>query len=563
MIKQTTTKLAHSWLAHWLPFLHWLPLLNRQSLAADVTAGLVAGILIIPQAIALATLSGMPPEYGFYTAIFPVIVVSLFGSSWHVLSGPNTAVAILTTSILQIYASPFTPDYIAYVITLTFMVGVLQLGFGLLRLGVVFNYFSYTVMVALITGVGIIIMVQSISPFLGLMVNIGEPLEDTLYQLAYSIQLINPYAAGIGLITVVSGFLAKKYTRFPPLIAAVVIGMLASFILELFIGSASTKMDKLGFISFSALPLSVPDFSPETFAIAQQGMIVGAISIAFLALMQSAIIARSMAVSSGQHVNMNQEIVGHGLSNIAGGFLSCFVSCGSFNRSAANLESGAVTPLVGIISAFVLGFLVYFASDILAFMPMALMAGVLILVGWGLIDGAEVKKLLSMKTETRVIFLLTLGTTLYGGVQNGVFLGLFLSVVSYLRNVSKPEIQVLTGERAEQYYPLDFEEGNVLLISGSLFFGSVPALENALMEMEELDEGKEHLYLSMRSLQNIDQASLKVFIQEAHKRAEHGKRLVMLLESDKLYQRSLKQHGYVLTPGRGGVFSATLAEENL
>ncbi|MCP4701047.1 MAG: SulP family inorganic anion transporter [Gammaproteobacteria bacterium] len=536
------------------PFLQWVPLLNRRNVKADLIAGIIAGILILPQAIALATLAGMPPEYGFYTAIFPVIVLGVFGASWHALAGPNTAVALLTISILQIYASPFTPDYIAYVITLTFMVGVLQLLFGVLRLGVIFNYFSHTVMVALVSGVGIIIIVQQLGIFFGLTVNVGEPIEDTLYQLAHSLYLSNWYEALVGFVTVLSGILVKKYSRFPPMIAAVVIGMLAGVAVDAAVGSAVANIDKLGYMSLSLTPFSAPDFTQENFAIAQQGLFTGAFAIAFLALMQSAVIARSMAVRSGQSVDMNQEVTGHALSNIVGSFLSCFVSCGSFNRSAANIDAGAVTPLTGLISAAVLALLVFFATDIIAAMPMSTMAGVLILVGWGLIKPGDIKKLLLLSRESRYIFLLVSGTTIYGGVQNGVFLGMLLSVAIYLRRVSKPEIECVTGKKARQYYPLGLDSGNVLQVSGSLFFGSVPALEKALAKMADMDNRRENLIILGQHIQNLDEAGVNVFVQEAKRREANKKRLVLLLESRKLYDTELKQHGFTLVPWHGDIY---------
>jgi len=121
----------------------WLPLLDRGTIRNDIVAGITAGVLILPQAIALATLAGMPPEYGLYTAIFPVIIVCLAGSSWHSLSGPNTAVAVLIATTIAPFANIGAPEYVQYAITLTFMAGVLQLVLGLLRLGVVFNYFYH------------------------------------------------------------------------------------------------------------------------------------------------------------------------------------------------------------------------------------------------------------------------------------------------------------------------------------------------------------------------------------------------------------------------------------
>ncbi|MGN7611936.1 SulP family inorganic anion transporter [Magnetococcales bacterium HHB-1] len=529
------------WFLLLFPFMQWVSILDKVKIKADISAGIIAGVLILPQAIALATLSGMPPEYGFYTAIFPVIIVGLYGSSWHALAGPNTAVALLTITILQTYASPFTPDYIAYVITLTFMVGVVQIVLGLLRLGAVFNYFSHTVMVGLVSGVGLIIIIQQLGPFLGLLVNVGEPLEDTLYQLAHSLYLTNGYEAVVGFSTILTVFLVKRYSKFPPLIAAVIVGMSTGFFIDTLFGSSNAGIDKLGYMSLSLAPFSAPDFSQENFAVAEQGLLVGSFSIAFLALMQSAVIARSLATRSGQQIDLNQEIIGHGLSNVGGSFLSCFTSCGSFNRSAANIDAGAATPLTGIISAFVLLGLIYFASDIVAFLPISAMAGILIVVGWGLIDIGDIKQALKSKLSTRAIFLSTLFTTVYGGVQFGVFLGMFLSVVSYLNAVSKPEIKRIEGDDRKAYYPPLIKQASVIKAMGNLFFASIPELEKQLSQLSEIDHHQQHLIIVAKDVHHLDASGIKVLKQEAKRRQKQQKKLFILSSHEKL-NKTLKSY---------------------
>lgn len=241
------------------PFLSWLPMLDRETIRADLIAGVVAGVLILPQAIALATLAGMPPEYGFYTAIFPVIIASLYGSSWHTLSGPNTAMCIMIGSVLGFYAGLGTEDYITYAITLSFMVGAIQLVFGILRLGIIFSYFSHAAMVAIITGVGMIIIVQQVGNFMGQVMNIPEPIEDTFFQIFYILPHANWYAVLVGSVTVVSGLLVKRYLKgWPHLIICVIAGMLAAKGLELFLGPATVGIYKLGTMSLSPLPFSAP-----------------------------------------------------------------------------------------------------------------------------------------------------------------------------------------------------------------------------------------------------------------------------------------------------------------
>ncbi len=552
-------------------------MLNREVVKADIIAGVTAGVLILPQAIALATLAGLPPEYGLYTSIFPVMFAALFGSSWHAMSGPNTALSILIAFTIAPYASIASPEWIQYAVTLAFMAGVIQIALGLLRLGVIFNYFSQTVTIALITGVGIIIIISQLGNFMGVLMNIAEPIENALPQVVYGISRANGFAVSVGIVTVLSGLLIKRYyPKLPFLIIAVISGMLFSAGLELVLGASNVGLDKLGNMSLSALPLSAPDFSPENFSEASQGLLPAAFVIAFLGLIQASLIARAMAVKSGQSIDINQEVLGQGISNLAGSFVSCFPSCSSFNRSASNFESGGRTPLSALISVVTLAILVMFAAPLIAHMPISVMAAILLLVGAGLIKKSDIKKTLLEKKENQFIFALILFSTLYGGVDYAVFLGIVLSIIAYMRNASKPEIELLTGKEAQQYLPQSvpvvlaenittgenrkpsqsaenqydfhspeekkyselnveipkqFDHVTVLQISGSLFFGSVVRLENALLDLRKKDGGKGDLIISGENLQSIDGTGAEALVKEAKSRVEKGAKMLLWLRN--------------------------------
>ncbi len=271
-------------------------------------AGITAGVLVLPQAIALAALAGMPPEYGLYTSIFPVLFAALFGSSWHAMSGPNTALCIVLAFTIASYASLSSPEWIQFAITLGFMTGLIQISIGLLRLGTIFTYFSQTVMIALTTGVGVVIIISQLGNFLGVLMITAEPIENAIPQIFFALDRTNPIALLIGVLTVSSGFMVKKYfPKWPFMIVAVVFGFVSAEILDLLFGSYYSHLDRLGALTLSALPLSAPDFRPETFAEASEGLIPGAFILAILGLMQASVIARSLANKSGQNVDINQE----------------------------------------------------------------------------------------------------------------------------------------------------------------------------------------------------------------------------------------------------------------
>ena len=135
------------WLLRLLPFLLWWPNVNKQSFRSDAMAGLTGAIVVLPQGVAFATIAGMPPEYGLYAGMIPAIIAALFGSSWHLVSGPTTAASIVLFSSLSVYAEPGSVDYVTLALTLTFMVGVIELVLGLARMGALVNFISHSVIV--------------------------------------------------------------------------------------------------------------------------------------------------------------------------------------------------------------------------------------------------------------------------------------------------------------------------------------------------------------------------------------------------------------------------------
>jgi SulP family sulfate permease len=386
--------------------------------------------------------------------------------------------------------------------------------------------------------------------------------EDTLMALPDRLGDANRFDVILGTLTVGIGLLVKKYLpKWPFIIVATVTGLFAGWVLQHTV-MGDTHIDKLGYLSLSALPLSAPDFSPQNFYEAAEGLIMGSFIIAFLGLMQSAVIARAIAVKSGQIVDLNTEVVGQGISNIGGSFLSCYPSCGSFNRSAANFEAGGRTPLTGIISAVVLAGMVAIFAPWLAHLPISVVASVLILVGWGLIDIPYLKKTLRIRGETRIVFLLTLFVTVYGGLEWGVMLGIVLSVIVYLRSVSVPEYNVLNTNEAHQYLPdgIADEDATVLHLSGSIFFGSTAALERTFADLADQDQRRGALIIDGEYIDNLDEAGANALIGEANKRHAAGGDMYLWLRNHRL-DALVDGSGLRNTLGSDHIFYVKTAEE--
>jgi SulP family sulfate permease len=312
------------------PFLRWWPTVTRKTARADLLAGLTGALIVLPQGVAFATIAGLPPQYGLYAAMMPAVIAALFGYSWHLVSGPTTAISIAIFAALSHQAEPGSAQYIQLVLTLTFLVGVFQLALGLARMGALVNFISHTVVIGFTAGAAVLIAASQVRNFFGIAIPRGTPFYEIVHQLFAQFTHINPWVLTVSLITLATGILTKRYLKkIPYMIAAMVVGSLVAEAFNFWLGEAATGIKTVGALPAHLPPLSMPDFSLT----ALKHTVGPALVITMLALTEAVSIGRAIAVRSEQRIDGNQEFVGQGLSNIVGSFFSGYASSGSFNRS--------------------------------------------------------------------------------------------------------------------------------------------------------------------------------------------------------------------------------------
>jgi SulP family sulfate permease len=332
---------APAWLKVFTPYKHWWPMVNKATLRDDAMAGLTGAMIVLPQGVAFATIAGLPPEYGLYAAMIPAVIGALFGSSWHLVSGPTTAISIALFAALHNLAEPGSIEYIRLALTLTFLVGLYQLILGLARMGTLVNFISHTVVIGFTAGAAVLIAASQLKNFFGLGIPRGLPFYEILHQFWLRLGEINAYVTLVGAVTLVAGLAAKRFIpRFPYMIAAMIVGSLVAAGLNVYFGQAVTGIKTVGALPAGLPPLSMPDFSWG----AIRHVAMPALVITMLALTEAVSISRAIATRSEQRIDGNQEFVGQGLSNLLGSFFSAYASSGSFNRSGVNYEAGARTP---------------------------------------------------------------------------------------------------------------------------------------------------------------------------------------------------------------------------
>jgi SulP family sulfate permease len=191
------------------PFLAWFKLVSKESIKADLIAGLTGAVIVLPQGVAFATIAGLPPEYGLYTAMVTPIIAALFGSSFHLVSGPTTAISIVVFSAVSHHATPGSPEFISIALTLTFLAGVYQLAFGLARLGSLVNFVSHTVVIGFTAGAAILIATSQMQHITGIFIPKGESFIHTWADLFAGISEFNIYLLIIALMTLGTAIIAK------------------------------------------------------------------------------------------------------------------------------------------------------------------------------------------------------------------------------------------------------------------------------------------------------------------------------------------------------------------
>jgi SulP family sulfate permease len=518
------------WQQRLMPFLLWKHRVNRGTVRADLIAGLTVAIVVVPQAVAFAAIAGMPPQYGLYAGMIPPIIAAFFGSSWHLMSGPTTAASIVLLSSLSVYAEPMTPQYVSLAITLTFMVGVIELGMGLARMGAVVNFISHSVVVGFTTGAAILIASKQLKNFFGVPVPRDGNLLVTLGHFMEQLPNTNYYIFAIALTTLVSGLVVKKlYPKVPFLIVALLSGSFLGIALNLIFGNDTTAIATVGALPQTLPPLSAPDFSLETI----QKLAPAALAMTLFALTEAISIGRAVGIRSGQLVDGNQEFIGQGLSNIAGSFFSGYVATGSFNRTSLNYQAGAKTPMSAMIAGFLEIFIVLAIAPLVAYLPNAAMAGILFIVAWGLIDFAAIKHVFSSTHSERAIFMITFLGALFLDLEFAILAGILLSLMLYLMRASKPRIvsrlpdpnlpnrkfyTVTPDDRRQQCPQL-----HIMRIDGSLFFGSVAYLREKFARLEQQHPQQKHLAIVAQGISFVDIAAADVLANEAaRRRAEKG-----------------------------------------
>lgn len=483
----------------------------------DIAAALTVAVVAVPQSMAYAIIAGVNPVYGLYTAIISTILASAFGSSNHLIAGPTNAISLLVASSMRDHMG--LDNAYEMLFLMTFMVGIMQILFGILKLGKTINYVSHSVIVGFTAGAGILIALGQLNQLLGISIKNSAQMP-TLKKMFYVITHINEtnlYSLLLGIITIVIIIVCKKINKNLP---NSLFGIIIPIILVLFFA-----LDGKGVKLTGDIPSTLPPFKMIRFSwTSMKDIFSGAIAIAVIGLVEAISISKSIAASSRQKIDANQEFIGQGIANAISSFFQCIPGSGSFTRSAINYYSGAVTRISGILSGVIIAVILLFFAPYAKYIPMPCLAGVIMVIAYNMVNKKEMKKVSNVcKTDSFVMWATLCATVLMPDLDWAIYLGIAISIALYLRATNKVPVKILVPTKAEGLHFTEREIEYVkdpvdiltIQLEGNLYFGSASDLENKL---ETLVNKSKVFILRLKTVTSIDMTALdalKIFIRNA------------------------------------------------
>jgi SulP family sulfate permease len=491
-------------------------------------AGLTGGVIVLPQGVAFAMIAGLPPIYGLYTAMVTPVIAALFGSSWHLISGPTTTISLVVFATLKGMAVPGTPEYIEMALILTLLAGAFQLGMGLARFGSLVNFVSHSVVVAFTAGVALLIAVGQLKYILGVSVPDGLAFNETVAFIARNFYAVNPWPLIVAMFTIAVALLIKYiWPRWPNFFTA----MILASVLAYFLDADARGIALLGEMKGGFPPFHIPNVS--VYDLERLG--TGALAVALLGLLEAVAIGRSVALKTGQKIDSNQEFIGQGLSNMVGSIFSSYAGTGSFTRSGINHAAGARTPMAAVFAALILFLIVLFVAPLTAYLPVATMGGVILIVAYNLLDVKEIKKILRCSKGEATVLIVTLMGTLFFDLEFAIFAGVFLSLFFYLRRTSKPNIAVMApSQEGSRHHFINIvrqpglkecPQLRIVRIDGPLFFGAIDHVDHFFSDLRESEV--KNVLIMADGINYVDLAGAEWLAHEAKRWREQGGDLYM------------------------------------
>lgn len=495
-----------------IPILSWLPNYERKNLKRDISAGLTVGVMVIPQGMAYAMVAGLPPIYGLYASTIPMIIYAMLGTSPQLSVGPVAMVSLLTASGIGTLAEGGTEMFILLAITLTFLVGVIQIILGLFRAGFIVNFLSHPVISGFTSAAALIIGMSQLKNLLGLNIPQTNYVHETLLNAFKQFDQINwlSFAIGIGGILLIKG--VKRIN------AAIPGALVAVFISTMIVWGFD--LANQGVKIFGEIPSGLPEFLLPTLDLnLLKALLPIALTIALIGFMQSIAIAKAIQQKHKDYkIRPNQELVALGLANLGGAFFQSYPTTGGFARTAVNDQSGAKTGLSSIISAGLIILTLLFLTPLFYYLPAAILASIIIIAVANLLDIKEAKRLWTANRTDFWMLIITFFATLGLGIEEGILIGVFFSIMVEVLKTTQPEYAILGRIPGSNFYRNvdrfseleEFEGLKILRFDAPLYFANTAFFKNTLERfLKNHQEDMKVLILDFESISRMDSSAIR------------------------------------------------------
>ncbi len=418
-------------ITQFIPFLSWIKNYSSSHFKGDLNAGVTVGIMLIPQGMAYAVLAGLPPIYGLYASIVPLLIYAIFGTSRQLAVGPVAMVSLLVVAGVGEIAEVGSDRFIQLAIMTAMGVGVFQLLMGVFRMGFLVNFLSHPVLSGFTSAAALIIGASQFKNLLGIDLPRTNYVHEILLGVFEKAANIDPFTAaiGIGSIALIVGIRRWK-PAFPSALVVVALGTLVTY---------GFGLDQKGVAIVGEIPQGLPSFEILSFSLGDfEQLLPTILVISLVGYMESIAVAKAIANKHGYKVDPNQELVGLGLANIGGAFFQSYPTTGGFSRTAVNDQAGARTGMASIISAVIIAITVLLLTPLFYYLPMAVLASIIMVAVAGLFDTKEMKSLWKTDRMDLLMLAITFVATLALGIEEGILVGVVISLVAVIYSSTKP-----------------------------------------------------------------------------------------------------------------------------
>lgn len=514
---------------NFIPMLDWVKNYRGTEFKGDLSAGLTVGVMLIPQGMAYAMIAGLPPIYGLYASTIPLILYAIFGTSRQLAVGPVAMVSLLTAAGIGAMAEGGTETYIALAIALALMVGVIQFLLGVFRLGFLVNFLSHPVISGFTSAAALIIGLSQLKHLLGVPIARSHHVHEIIIQAVEQFGAINwmTFAVGIGGILIIMG--VKRINKaIPGPLLAVLFGILAVWGL----GLTERGVQIVGTVPEGLPSVVIPQFDMESF----QGLLPIALTISLVGFMESIAVAKAIQAKHRNYkVIPNQELIGLGVANIGGAFFQSYPVTGGFSRTAVNDQAGAKTGMASIISAVLIILTLLFLTPLFYFLPKAILASVIMVAVFGLIDYKEAIHLWKSNRTDFVMLIVTFLATLSLGIEQGIGVGVILSLVMVIYRSTRPHYATLGRIPGTSFFRNtgrfeQLEERDDMLIfrfDADLYFANTNFFKDKLEEEARAKgDGLKYIIISAESISHVDSSALHALEEILREYREQGVHVV-------------------------------------